>query len=87
MAWQAIVALVVAIPIALVAVAFVWYLNVSGLYRVIRATRQREKRRAEARAQALREAQQVIRGTATPGDAEKTTEERIAEAVGTLGGF
>ena len=84
MAWQVVVALVVAIPIALVAVAFVWYLNVSGLYRVIRATRQREKRRAEARAQALREAQQVIRGTATGGQAEKA-EEQMAEATGSRG--
>ena len=84
MAWQVIVALVVAIPVALVAVAFVWYLNVSGLYRVIRATRQREKRRAEARAQALREAQQIVRGTATVGEAEKA-EEQMAEAAGPRG--
>jgi hypothetical protein len=84
MAWQAIVALVVAVPVALVAVAFVWYLNVSGLYRVIRATRQREKRRAEARALALREAQQIIRGTATVGQAAKT-EEQMAETTGPRG--
>ena len=84
MAWQVIVALVVAIPIVLVAVAFVWYLNVSGLYRVIRATRQREKRRAEARAQALREAQQIMRGMETAGEAGKA-EEQMAEAAGPRG--
>ena len=84
MAWQVIVALVVAIPIALVAVVFVWYLNVSGLYSVIRATRQREKRRAEARAQALRKAQQIFGGTATVGEAEKA-EEQMVEATGPRG--
>lgn len=35
MQWEFIVALVIAIPIILSPAAFVWYLNVSGLYRVI----------------------------------------------------
>ena len=62
MQWEFIVALVVAIPIILFPVAFVWYLNVSGLYHVVRDARQREKRRAKA----LKEAE-LIRGKATVG--------------------
>jgi len=46
MAWQVILALVLAAPLILLPVAFVWYLNVSGLYQVIRHAR---KRKAAAR--------------------------------------
>ena len=52
MEWYIVLAIVLGVPIILFPVAFVWYLNVSGLYRVMRDRRQREKRRA----QALREA-------------------------------
>ena len=38
---QMILALVLAIPIILFPAAFVWYLNVSGIYIVIRETRER----------------------------------------------
>ena len=48
MEWYIILAIVLGIPIILFPVAFVWYLNVSGIYRVIRDRRQREKRRAKA---------------------------------------
>lgn len=41
MQWEFIVALVVAIPIILIPVAFIWFLNVSGIYTVIRETRKR----------------------------------------------
>ncbi|MGB2800474.1 MAG: hypothetical protein WBC55_06580 [Dehalococcoidia bacterium] len=61
MEWQVIVALVVAIPIILLPVAFLWYLNVSGLYRVMRVTHARQKRRA----QAVGEAEAIVQGTAT----------------------
>lgn len=47
-----IIALVVAIPIILLPVALVWYINVSGLYQVMRDARQRQKARA-AREKAL----------------------------------
>ena len=50
MEWEFIVALVLAIPIILFPVAFVWYLNVSGLYQVIRATWQKRARRSRAAA-------------------------------------
>ena len=48
MEWYIILALVLGIPIILLPVAFVWYLNVSGIYQVIRDMRQRQKRRVEA---------------------------------------
>lgn len=38
--------MIVALP--LLPIAFLWYLNASGLYSVMRTTRQREKRRAIA---------------------------------------
>jgi hypothetical protein len=41
MDWQIIVALVVAIPIVLFPVAFVWYLNVGGIYTAIKEARAR----------------------------------------------
>lgn len=49
MEWYLILIIVVfAVPVILVPVAFVWYLNISGLYQVVRARRERAKRRAEA---------------------------------------
>ena len=41
MEWQVVVALVVAIPVILIPVVFVWFLNVSGIYTVVRETRKR----------------------------------------------
>ena len=46
MEWQIILALVLGIPTVLLPIAFVWYLNISGLYQVVRDARQRQKRRA-----------------------------------------
>ena len=71
MEWQVIVALVVAVPIILFPVAFLWYLNVSGVYQVMRATRARQKRRAEALAQVMGEAKAIVQGTAIVGTAAK----------------
>ena len=56
MEWQIILALVLAIPVILFPVAFVWYINVSGLYQVMRDVRQRQKRRARA----LKEAEELV---------------------------
>ena len=53
MQWELIVALVVAIPVILFPVAFVWFLNISGLMTVWKESRAREKRRAKARKEAL----------------------------------
>ena len=47
MEWQFIVALVVMIPIILLPVAFVWYLNLGGIYAAAREARR--KRAAEKR--------------------------------------
>jgi hypothetical protein len=41
MEWQIVVALVVAIPVILFPVAFVWYLNVGGIYAAIKEARAR----------------------------------------------
>jgi hypothetical protein len=42
MEWQVIVALVVAIPVILFPVAFVWYLNLGGIYTAIKEARARK---------------------------------------------
>ncbi len=42
MEWQIIVALVLAIPILLIPVAFVWYLNTGGIIAVIKEARGRQ---------------------------------------------
>jgi len=65
MDWYIILALVLGIPILLIPVAFAWYLNVSGLYQVIRDVRQRQRRRAEA----VREAEALIKAKAPVGTA------------------
>jgi len=42
MEWQIIVALVVAIPIILLPVALVWYMNLGGIYAAIKEARARQ---------------------------------------------
>ncbi len=41
MDWQIIVALVIAVPVVLFPVAFVWYLNLGGVYNAIKEARAR----------------------------------------------
>ena len=41
MEWQLVVALAVAIPVILFPAALVWFMNISGIYTVIRETRAR----------------------------------------------
>jgi len=43
MEWQIIVALVIVIPVILFPVAFIWYLNVGGIYHAFQTARQRRK--------------------------------------------
>jgi hypothetical protein len=57
MEWWVILVLVLVIPLVLLPVALVWYLNISGIYQVIRATRARQKKRAEALKEAGRAVQ------------------------------
>jgi hypothetical protein len=47
MQWQFIVALVVAIPVILFPVAFLWYLNVGGLYTAVHEAQKRKAARRE----------------------------------------
>ena len=50
MQWQVIVALVIAIPVILLPVLFVWFLNIGGIYtsiKEIRARRASQKKGAE----------------------------------------
>ena len=53
MEWQIVVALVIAIPVILFPVAFVWFLNISGILTVWKESRAREKRRAKAHKEAF----------------------------------
>ena len=41
MQWELIIALVVAIPIILFPAAFVWYLNIGGIYAAIKEAREK----------------------------------------------
>ncbi len=47
MQWEFIVALVIAIPIIIFPVAFVWYLNAGGLVSAIRSARAKKAAREE----------------------------------------
>ena len=48
MPWYFILAIVVGVVIISFPIVFIWYMNVSGLYQVMREARQRQKRRALA---------------------------------------
>ncbi len=52
MQWEFIVALVLAIPVILFPVAFIWYLNIGGIYHAIQAARKRRAAR-EKKAKAI----------------------------------
>ncbi|OGO39703.1 MAG: hypothetical protein A2147_05835 [Chloroflexi bacterium RBG_16_57_8] len=43
MDWQITVALVIAVPVILLPVAFVWYLNGAGMYRAFQAAMERRR--------------------------------------------
>jgi len=47
MEWEFIVALVVAVPIILLPVAFIWYLNIGGVLAAMREARLKRARRRE----------------------------------------
>ena len=56
MEWQVILALVIVIPVILIPVLFVWYLNIGGIYAVIK---EREAAREQGRKIAAEARQQV----------------------------
>ena len=47
MHWEFIVALIIAIPIILFPVAFIWYLNVGGIYAAVREARKKRAAREQ----------------------------------------
>ena len=57
MEWYVILAIILAIPVILIPVLFIWYTNVSGIYTVIMETRKRKAahRRRDREAQLARE--------------------------------
>ena len=48
MEWQVIVALVIAVPVILLPVALVWYINIGGIYAAIKEARERRVARKMA---------------------------------------
>ena len=52
MEWQMIVALVIAVPVILFPAALIWFLNISGLWQVMKESRARAKRRVRAHQEA-----------------------------------
>ena len=54
MQWEFIVALVIAIPIILFPAAFVWYLNIGGIYAAIKDARERRAAREKGAAAAAK---------------------------------
>ena len=54
MQWELVVALVVAIPIILFPAAYVWYLNIGGIYALIKEARARRAAREKAAREAAK---------------------------------
>ena len=54
MEWQVIVLLVVAIPIILLPVVFVWYLNIGGIYSAIKEARSKKDAREKGAPEVIR---------------------------------
>ncbi len=57
MEWYAILAIILAIPVILIPIVFIWYINVSGIYIVIRETMKRRaaRRKREKEVRLVRE--------------------------------
>ncbi len=48
MEWQIVIALIIAIPVILFPAAFVWYLNVGGIYTAVKEARAKKAAREKA---------------------------------------
>lgn len=59
MEWQIILALVLAAPIILIPVAFIWYLNIGGIVAAAREARERKAATKEERIGAVTEQHQL----------------------------
>lgn len=66
MQWEFIVALVIAIPIILFPAAFVWYLNIGGIYAAVKDARER-RAATEKKAKVAAAAEQHIDAPAAKG--------------------
>jgi hypothetical protein len=53
MSTEVIIAIVIAVPVILFPVAFIWFINITGLWTVWKENRARERKRAKARKGAL----------------------------------
>jgi len=53
MEWQIIIALVIVIPVILFPAAFVWYLNIGGIFTAVKEARARRVRRKKGRDEAI----------------------------------
>jgi len=62
MEWQIIVALVIAIPVILFPVAFVWYLNLGGIYAAVKEARTRRAVREKGKKVAAETKQSIAVG-------------------------
>ena len=51
MGWQVIVALVIAVPVLLIPVVLVWYINFGGIYVAIKEARARKAAKRETKEQ------------------------------------
>jgi len=70
MQWEFIVALVIAIPIILFPAAFVWYLNIGGIYAAIEEARERRAVREKERRAAMEAERHVAVAGASLQNAE-----------------
>jgi len=50
---EAVIAVAIAVPVILFPAAFIWFINVSGLWTVWKESRARERKRAKARKEAI----------------------------------
>ena len=60
MEWQVILAIVIVIPIILIPVLFVWYINIGGLYGAFKEARVRKAARAREEEKMAEAKQPVI---------------------------
>ncbi len=73
MQWEFIVALVVAVPIILFPVAFLWYLNIGGIYAAVKQVREKRAARREGIRAVAEEHPTVIEAPAQERYEEKET--------------
>ena len=53
MSTEAMIAIVIAVPVILFPAVFIWFINITGLWTVWKESRARERKRAKARKEAF----------------------------------